>query len=61
MSTTDRFVDDKYLARRYSVRRATIWDWVRTRNFPRPIKFSPQCSRWRMSAVLDWEESREVA
>ena len=49
------YVSDKELAARYKNSRATIWRWVDTRAFPKPIKFSPGCTRWRLADVQEWE------
>ena len=59
----EQYVTDKFLAQRFAVRRATVWEWARTGNFPKPVKLSAQCSRWRLSDVESWEERRasEVA
>lgn len=49
------YLSDRDLAIRFTTSRATIWRWVSSRGFPKPIKFSPGCTRWRLSDVEDWE------
>ncbi|WP_430471802.1 helix-turn-helix transcriptional regulator [Thalassospira lucentensis] len=49
------FLSDKQLATRYNVARSTVWRWVQTRNFPKPVKLGKGCSRWRISDLEKWE------
>ena len=59
---TDTYISDIQLAARYSVHRATIWRWVITEpKFPKPVKLSPQCTRWKNSDIVAWEQAKEVA
>lgn len=39
------------LAANLSVSRATVWRWAAEGRIPRPVKFSPGCSRWNIEAV----------
>lgn len=45
------FASDTQLAARFSVSRATIWRWAAEGRIPKPTKFSPGCTRWRLEAV----------
>ena len=54
------FLTDNQVAQRYGVKRASIWRWLKDRDFPKPVKLSPGCTRWQLSALMDWEQSREV-
>ena len=58
---TDIYLTDKQIAKRYGVGRATPWRWVKTRNFPKPIKLSPGCSRWKDSDIQKWEAEQSAA
>lgn len=49
------------VATRYQVHPATIWDWVAQGRFPKPVKFAPRCTRWKMSELLAWEAEQGVA
>lgn len=58
-----KYVKDTDLAERFSVSRLTIWRWHREKpEFPRVVKLSPGCSRWRLSDIENWEaaQTREV-
>lgn len=55
------FLNDNQLASRFGVSRATIWRWVSHENFPQPIRFSPNCTRWRLADVENWEQARAGA
>jgi prophage regulatory protein len=52
------YISDDQLASRFSVTRQTIWAWVKSSNFPPPLKLSKGTSRWLLSAVKNWEQSR---
>lgn len=53
------FLTDKSVAARYCVSRPTIWGWVREDpTFPKPIKFSPGCTRWKLSEIEAWEAAK---
>ncbi len=53
------YVSDIFLAERYAVARPTIWRWARTdKTFPRPVKLTPGCSRWKLADLEKWESRR---
>lgn len=52
------YLSDKQLAERFSVGRATIWRWVKSELFPKPIKLSASCTRWKLSEIEVWEQGR---
>lgn len=53
------FLTDKQLAARYGVTRPTIWGWTRDDpTFPKPIKLSPGCTRWKLAEIEAWEASK---
>lgn len=55
----ETYLSDAQLAARYGVHRATPWRWAKTDPaFPKPVKLSPQCSRWRLSEIEAWEAAR---
>ena len=48
------YYSDKQVAEKLNVRRVTIWRWVHTRNFPKPVKLSPRCTRWKENEIETW-------
>lgn len=52
------YLSDKQVAERYSVGRATLWRWLKKGEFPKPTKFSPGCTRWRLSDLKNWEAAQ---
>ena len=42
------------------VDRSTVYRWIKTQAFPKPIKLSPSCSVWSIAKVNEWLESREA-
>ena len=59
----DTYLSDKDLSDRYRITRNTVWRWHRERpDFPRAVKLSPNCTRWKLSEISAWEASKtEVA
>lgn len=56
------YASDKQLAERFGVTFVTIWRWVREySDFPKPVKLSPGCTRWKISEIEAWEKAREAA
>lgn len=55
------YVSDAYLALHFGIRRETIWAWVRRGDFPKPVKLSPQMTRWRWADVQAWEAAKAEA
>lgn len=57
----ETFLSDEQLGERYGVSRVSIWRWHRERpEFPRVIKLTPGCARWRLSEIEAWESSRAL-
>ena len=52
------YQSDKQVAYRFVVSRATIWRWVKEGKFPKPVKLSPGCTRWKLSDVEQCEAAR---
>jgi prophage regulatory protein len=53
------YTTDVKLAERYGVSRGTIWRWASKGEFPKPLKLSPGCSRWKIEDVDEWESARK--
>lgn len=39
----------------------TLWRWVNSGRFPKPIKLSPRVTVWRAEDVRTWMEAQKVA
>ena len=53
------FLADKQIAARYGVTRQAIWGWTRDDpTFPKPIKLSPGCTRWKLAEIEAWEAAK---
>jgi prophage regulatory protein len=59
-SNHNHYLSDRQTAGRYSVSRPTIWRWVGEGRFPKPIKLSPGCSRWRVADLEKWEAEQAM-
>jgi len=58
----ERYLSDSELADRFGIARTSVWRWVRTApDFPKPLKLSAGCTRWKASEIATWEASRDAA
>jgi prophage regulatory protein len=58
----EHYLSDIQLSARYGVNRATPWRWNKTNpDFPKPICLSPGCTRWKLSEIEAWEQSKAEA
>ena len=46
---------------RYAVHRTTLYRWMGTRGFPRPLQFSTSCARIPLAAIESWEATQQQA
>lgn len=46
---------------RVPVGRSTLWNWVRTGRFCKPVKLGPMTTAWRKSDVDAWAAAQGVA
>ena len=53
------YLSDSQIAIRYDVSRQTTWRWAATDpTFPKPIKLSAGCTRWKLSDLEEWESAK---
>lgn len=53
------YVSVRQIAERYGVHSTTPWDWLKSDpTFPKPIKLSPGCTRWKLAEIEAWEASK---
>lgn len=41
--------------------KSTINDWIKGKNFPKPIRLSQTLALWRVSEVIQWVETQASA
>lgn len=51
----------KQIATRLAVSVPTVWRWTREADFPKPIKLSANCTRWKLEDIEAWEAERGAA
>jgi len=62
MQNNHNYLSDLLVAQRYKVGRTTIWRWVKTDpKFPKPIKLSPGCTRWKACDLEAWEADKATS
>lgn len=61
MTEDTKYVSVTQLARRYGVDRSTVWRWVSKKDstFPQPVRFSDQCTRWKLDEIEQYDAERE--
>ena len=57
----ERLLRVKDTAKLIGVSRSTVYRMVDDGQFPQPIRIGTRASRWRLSEVMQWMESRPVA
>ncbi|MCK0151079.1 AlpA family phage regulatory protein [Marivita sp. S6314] len=56
------YLTDNDLARRYGIARPTVWRWHREHpEFPRVVRLTPGCARWKLSEIEAWEAAKSEA
>ncbi|WP_392336897.1 helix-turn-helix transcriptional regulator [Loktanella salsilacus] len=56
------YVTDRYLAARFNVHHLTPRRWLKTDpTFPKPIRLTPGCTRWKLSDIEAWEMAKANA
>ncbi|MEO6299596.1 MAG: AlpA family phage regulatory protein [Paracoccaceae bacterium] len=53
----EAYLSDRQLAVRFGVHRMTPWRWLQTLDgFPKAVRLSPGCTRWKLSEIEAWEK-----
>ena len=51
----DLYLTVEQVAERYRVSTDSIWRWRRNGSFPSPVRVGPNCTRWRLSDMIEHE------
>jgi len=58
----ETYISDRHLATRYNVHHLTPRRWLKTDpSFPKPIRLTPGCTRWKLSDIETWEAAKANA
>lgn len=49
------YLSDNEIATRLGVHRTTVRRWVREGRFPKPVKLGPNCTRWKLTDIEEFE------
>jgi len=56
----NRWLRVRQVADYLNVSPATIWRWLETRDFPKPVKIGPRVTAWKFQDVLEWENGKAL-
>ncbi len=57
----ESYLSDRQVAARYSVHHLTPRRWLKADStFPKPIRLTPGCVRWKLSDLETWEAAQPV-
>ena len=56
---TNEWITDRQLGARYNVHHLTPRRWLKhDPTFPKPVKLTPGCTRWKLAEIEAWEAKR---
>jgi prophage regulatory protein len=56
------YLTDRQIGTRYGVHHLTPRRWLKTDpTFPKPIRLTPGCTRWKLSDIEAWETAKADA
>lgn len=58
IETLPTLIDLKKVKAMLSVSTATIYRWIEAGEFPKPIKLSANCVRWKHTDIEQWLQDR---
>ena len=56
--STGGMLREKHVLKQVPVAHSTLWNWVRDKKFPAPIKLSEKVSVWSQDEVSAWIEAK---
>ena len=56
-----RLLSRREVQRTCGLAKSTLYRFMRTGNFPEPLKIGPKAVRWRSDEIQEWVESRARA
>jgi len=59
--STSIYLNMRELEARYQVTKSTIYAWIKTRGYPKPVHLGANLVRWNSAHVEAWENEREAA
>jgi prophage regulatory protein len=57
-TSTSGLLREKHVLKLVPVAHSTLWNWVRDKKFPAPIKLSEKVSVWKKDDVSAWIEAK---
>lgn len=61
ITSNAKYISDIQFGERIGCHRTTVWRRAREEaDFPKPVKLSRGCARWRLTDIEAWEAMREM-
>lgn len=57
---SDRYLRRAQVEAEAGLSRATIYRWMKTGRFPRPVEIAPGCVRWPESQIAAWKAAHHA-
>lgn len=57
----EQYLTVKEVCQRLSIGKSTVWAWSTENRFPKPVRLSSRCTRWRLSEIVVWERDMASA
>ncbi len=57
--TESKFLKAGRVAERYDIAEVTVWVWSRLGKLPKPVRLSPNATRWRVSDLDAFDQKHD--
>ncbi|MDT1064362.1 helix-turn-helix domain-containing protein [Paracoccus sp. CPCC 101403] len=54
------FLSVVQVAKRYGVSTDSIWRWTKQGNFPAAVRVGPNCTRWRLADLNEYDQQLQA-
>ena len=50
-----KYISIREVRCRYGIGNTTVYDWLKTTDFPKPYRIGPKLVRWKITELEEWE------
>ncbi|WP_422462576.1 MULTISPECIES: helix-turn-helix transcriptional regulator [unclassified Endozoicomonas] len=55
----DTYLTRKEVLQRFLIGNTTLYRWLKSDQFPQPVRLGPRCIRWSEASIIRWEQQRQ--